>query len=162
MGTKVTDRPAASMTFNAHGGKGLFTADRTAPSAARKWVASYFEAQDRADVVEDVKLLVSELVTNALRQLALFVVDGEDVICVRIVRGPKYYRVEVYDGNPEGIPTDPQLSDVTSKSGRGLPLVGAFAAQWGWTPYAEPDGDEGKCVWFTILRLDENRRPGER
>jgi anti-sigma regulatory factor (Ser/Thr protein kinase) len=90
------------------------------------------------DVAEDVLLIVSELVTNAIRygrapvQFALRVTDREVV-------------VEVADAEPRR----PRLRefDPAGANGRGLHMVESLGAEWG----VRPTGP-GKSVWCTIPR----------
>lgn len=144
----------AVMTFEPAGGKGFFAANSTAPREARRWVGAYFLAQGRGDLMDDAELLVSELVTNALLHAPpLFEHNGEKQICVRMVRFPKVYRVEVYDGDPSAPPEHPSFAGSKRIHGRGLPLVDDLATERGWLPYTDPQtGAKGKCVWFTFER----------
>ena len=98
------------------------------------------------EVVEDAELLVSELVTNALRHgapaLRLFVQAHENQL-----------RVRVSDGG-SGLParTEPPPS-AEAISGRGLRIVEAVATAWG-TDIDPVNG--GKTVWF---HLTDSARP---
>ncbi|MFE4250017.1 ATP-binding protein [Streptomyces sp. NPDC056910] len=92
------------------------------------------------DSLGDVtELLVSELVTNALRH-------ASGPIGVRLLRSAEpghTLRVEVSDHLP-----DPPLERVAGpeeESGRGLQLVAGAARRWGTRP-----GDAGKTVWFEL------------
>lgn len=80
-------------------------------------------------------LLVSELVTNALRY-------GTQPMRL-IARGDKSgLRVEVHDAR---VDEQPQLHQPTREdvSGRGMVLVDALAARWGCSEFGG-----GKLVWF--------------
>ena len=83
-------------------------------------------------------LLVSELVTNAMRH------GGEPIRLVADIT-PSGIRVEVYDGNSDAFPA---IRDIRpdAPGGRGLRLVDALADRWGTTEVA----GSGKCVWFEI------------
>lgn len=148
----ATEPPAAGETAEAEGGEAEFAATNTAPREARKWVVAHLIADGADDGLADAgELLTSEVVTNALLQKPLRTAAGHAVIRVRIVPGAGVYRIEVYDGEPTAPPTSPGLPDQTCTSGRGLPLVDAYAAQRGWRPYVDPvTGQPGKCVWFTL------------
>lgn len=131
-------------------------------------MSAYLLAAGRGDLMDEAELLVSELVTNAGRQRELFVINGDAHTRVRIVRESTVWRIEVYDGNPSPPPAPPVFDDLVepdedagtdvdvmslSLSGRGLPLVDAFALERGWTPYTNPMTKRpGKCVWFTMAR----------
>ena len=88
---------------------------------------------------EDLLLVVSELVTNA-------VVHGAEPIRVTMVRAPERVRVEVTDGaaasSPHGNPRPP----TDAETGRGLSVVTQLAVAWGWR--ASPG--RGKTVWAEL------------
>jgi anti-sigma regulatory factor (Ser/Thr protein kinase) len=97
------------------------------------------------DLIGDVRLLVSELVTNALRHAGL----GErDFIQLSVRLREDAVRVEVSDPgsgfDPSATPTDPQDAE-----GWGLYLVSTLSDSWG----VDTSGGE-TVVWFEL------RRPG--
>jgi anti-sigma regulatory factor (Ser/Thr protein kinase) len=108
----------------------------TTPAAARALARDAVE-RGRATVrVDDVALVVSELVTNA-------VLHGEGDITLDVVVAADAVRVSVADGDPAlPGPLDP-VAD--AESGRGLLLVSKIARQWGARP--EP---AGKVVWAEL------------
>lgn len=88
------------------------------------------------DVTE---LLVSELVTNALRH-------ASGPIGVRLLRSagkPHTLQVEVSDPLPD--PPLERAAGPEEESGRGLQLVAGAARRWGTRP-----ADAGKAVWFEL------------
>ncbi|MDQ4145665.1 MAG: ATP-binding protein [Actinomycetota bacterium] len=89
------------------------------------------------EVLDDVKLLVVELVTNSVK------FAGEGAIAVKMAADDRSVRVEVHDDGPGFSPTthEPALGDT---SGRGLFLVEALADRWGVVL------DGTTCVWFEI------------
>jgi anti-sigma regulatory factor (Ser/Thr protein kinase) len=89
------------------------------------------------DVLHDSQLCVSELAANAVRHAAT-------PFRVEMDRDDRRVRVSVHDDHP-GVPR-PSGGDPTRPSGRGLFIVDAIAARWGWT--SVPDG--GKYVWFEL------------
>jgi anti-sigma regulatory factor (Ser/Thr protein kinase) len=90
------------------------------------------------DVAEDAELLVSELVTNAVRH-------GGPAIRLLVDAADGALTIRVYDAGI-GMPTRRQSApDVPG--GRGLQMVQRVASAWGVD--VEPDG---KTVWFTIER----------
>lgn len=92
------------------------------------------------DLREDILLLASELVTNAVRH-------GGGEVTVRLWAGPETVRVEVTDANPRR----PLAADrgPDAEEGRGLLIVRALASRWGSAPLR--DGS-GKTVWFEVDR----------
>ncbi|SEP02610.1 ATP-binding protein [Actinacidiphila rubida] len=90
-------------------------------------------------ILDDAKLLVSELVTNALRYG-----DGEEIE-FRLVITLQGLMIAVNDNSPHR----PELSVVgdTSETGRGLFIVAALADDWGVSP-------DGTITWCT-LKLPE-------
>ncbi|MER5932913.1 ATP-binding protein [Streptomyces sp. NPDC002054] len=90
----------------------------------------------------DAVLLLSELVTNAVRHAR--VPAGREV-WVRCHRGEGRLRVEVLDADGQ-LPVS-RAPGVLGESGRGLGLVAALADAVG----AEPrEGGIGKTVWFEL------------
>lgn len=102
---------------------------------------------DIADVLpggraRDVRLLVSELVTNAVRHANL---DDRDQILLVIELVDSRLRVEVHDAGGGFVPTSPS-PDPARPSGWGLYLVAELADRWG------VESDERTLVWFELDR----------
>ncbi|MEU9219837.1 ATP-binding protein [Streptomyces sp. NPDC048376] len=109
---------------------------RTARSLVRRTLRDW-----RLDSVGDIAaLLVSELVTNALRH-------ATGPIGVRVVRDPAgaagILLVEVSDPLPD--PPRERAARPDDEDGRGLQLVATAARRWGTRP-----GEAGKTVWFEL------------
>ena len=114
------------------------TAEPTAVRQARRFVADTLGAWGCDDeVVETVRLLVSELVTNAVQNS-----EGPLLLCVR--DGGGEVTVEVTDRSTYALPL-PGSPTPESESGRGLVLLDALADRWGTSPM-----DDGKTVWFAV------------
>jgi anti-sigma regulatory factor (Ser/Thr protein kinase) len=95
--------------------------------------------------VDVLVLLASELVTNAVThaQDGSGAAGGRISLCVRARAGE--LRVEVHDGSPVmPLPVPPDADD-EAETGRGLMLVDALAAEWGF--YRTPGG---KAAYFTL------------
>ena len=92
--------------------------------------------------IRDVRLLVSELVTNAVRHANL---DTGDVIELVIELADAALRVEVRDPGGGFVPSAPS-PDPTRPSGWGLYLVAELADRWG------VDSEEETLVWFELDR----------
>ena len=90
----------------------------------------------------DVRLLVSELVTNAVRHANL---TPGDVILLVIDVQDRRLRVEVHDPGGGFVPRAP-APDPARPSGWGLYLVAELADRWG------VDSDERTLVWFELDR----------
>ena len=90
----------------------------------------------------DVRLLVSELVTNAVRHANLATAD---VILLVIDMGDHMLRVEVHDPGGGFVPSAPS-PDPARPSGWGLYLVAELADRWG------VDSDDRTLVWFELDR----------
>jgi anti-sigma regulatory factor (Ser/Thr protein kinase) len=100
----------------------------------------------RLDVlIEDVELVISELVTNALRHALLHVQSSEpsenSPIRLSFIRLDRYLMSAVADPS-SAIPLRRE-PDYAAQTGRGLHLVEAFSRSWGWAPLP----GVGKIVW---------------
>ena len=112
--------------------------DMTAPAGARRAVEE-FGAALAPDVVPDVRLLVSELITNSVE----YGRDGQVQLILRS-EAPEHVHVEVVD---QGIGFVPSARDrpKTEPGGWGLHLVEALTKRWGV--------HKGSThVWFEIDR----------
>ena len=107
-----------------------------APSRARGALEQLADGIPAARL-RDVRLLVSELVTNAVRHA-----DGEAVRLV-IAHAAGVLRVEVHDPGL-GFEVKAPSSDPLRSSGWGLVLVGELSDRWG------VDRASGTRVWFEI------------
>jgi anti-sigma regulatory factor (Ser/Thr protein kinase) len=116
----------------------LLPAEPTAPAEARAVVEAI--ASDLPEpVLVDAKLLLTELVANAIKHAS----RGIQVVIIRIRRN-HLVRVEVLDPGPMFEP-DLRPPGTGAGSGRGLFLVDSVATAWG----VEPD-EAGKKVWFEL------------
>jgi PAS domain S-box-containing protein len=113
-------------------------ADPTSPGAARRLVSDVLTAQNCPDeLVQNAKLLVSELVTNS-------VVHARSAMTLSVSVLGSLVRVEVADGSSR-LPV-PRLSDADAVTGRGLQLISLLADDFGF----RLRGSSGKVVWFTL------------
>jgi hypothetical protein len=140
--------------------------------AARHWTAQWLAngspplGQDSADATV---LLVSELVTNAVQaveaaQLAqdsrerlpgtqrATLLAGPATISLVLTERPGVLRIEVHDFACAAVPRSAgsaaraaDLEPLDDETGRGLCVVDALAARWGWQP-----SPFGKVVWCEI------------
>jgi anti-sigma regulatory factor (Ser/Thr protein kinase) len=112
-------------------------------SDARAWAASHLAAWDLAPLADDVTLVVSELVTNAIRAERAHGSEGR-VGLVMELRGAAL-TVSVFDGQPYGDELAAGDPGADAESGRGLWLVGALTRKWGILPTGA-----GKAVWAAL------------
>ena len=104
-------------------------------SRIRNEGAAQLAAWDLEDIAFSAELILSELVTNAIRY-------GAEPIKVRLLRDDQLI-CEISDGSS----TSPHLryAATTDEGGRGLFLVAQFAERWG-TRYTE----RGKVIWAEL------------
>ncbi|AKG41977.1 regulatory protein [Streptomyces xiamenensis] len=95
------------------------------------------------DLIDTGRLVISELVTNALLHT-----DSERIVC-RIERRGFQVRIEVADQGPGIDPCAPRCcpADPDAEGGRGLLLLDAMATRWG---VISPDQGAGCTVWAEI------------
>jgi anti-sigma regulatory factor (Ser/Thr protein kinase) len=105
---------------------------------ARGFVTAHLEQHALTPILNEVRLVVSELATNA-------VLHARTPFTVTITRQNRLLTLVVRDGSSM-LPTlsRPQPS---AGNGRGLFMVATYSADWGVTP--EPEG--GKSVWATFV-----------
>lgn len=94
-------------------------------------------------LTDQTELVVSELVTNAMR--ASRAARPPAAVRVWLLSDNRTVAVLVWDASPQA-PTRTQASD-DAEYGRGLLLVEAASANWGW--YA-PRNRSGKVVWALL------------
>jgi anti-sigma regulatory factor (Ser/Thr protein kinase) len=94
-----------------------------------------------ADVRDDVLLLLTELVTNAVRHANA---GPDTTLRVELRQRSRTVRVAVYDEGPGFAPQASALGG-GDKGGWGLRLVDRIADFWAIIPTAT-----GTCVWFEI------------
>lgn len=111
-----------------------------AAGRARNEIGRLREALD-GPVLESVRLLVTELVTNAVRH------SGAAAVELVVVVGRERVRVEI--SNP-GVPFEPKVREAgrESESGWGLFLVDRLSDQWGVV-----DDSGYQRVWFEMARV---------
>jgi anti-sigma regulatory factor (Ser/Thr protein kinase) len=114
-----------------------------APRLARAFVTKQGQGLSQ-EAVDDARLLVSELVTNALRY-------GRPDITVAVELDPPLIEVSVHDEGAALPPANPPPVLPSAPTGRGLSLVDRVASSWGITPTEAP---QGKAVWFRLDPTD--------
>lgn len=115
--------------------------DRTAPASARRLVRCLTNTID-PEPLESLELLVTELVTNAVRHAGL---GDHGWISVELVAGPAVVHVEVCDpGRGFDERSSTAVAGEARGSGWGLFLVDQLSTQWGVRH------DDCTRVWFDL------------
>jgi anti-sigma regulatory factor (Ser/Thr protein kinase) len=117
------------------------TFDADAAGVARAFVQEHSDSLPQ-DLIDDAKLLVTELVSNAVRH-------GRPDITLRVSLHPPLIGVSVEDEGVTVPSTDIHPPDLEAPGGRGLMIVDRMSDSWGVIPTDPPPG---KTVWF---RLDD-------
>lgn len=130
--TQLTGAPSGGPSAIAE----LFARTPAAPADARRVVASRFGELLAPETLDDVLLVVSELMTNAVRH-------GEGGVQLRLAVKKDCVMGMVTD---EGCWFDraPRDEDPAQVGGHGLRIVGHVAERWGI-------GEDETNVWFHIL-----------
>ncbi|MFE3517933.1 ATP-binding protein [Streptomyces sp. NPDC059166] len=125
----------------------------TAPAAdvsvpqARHAVRDLIRRQDvpvEDDILHGLLLIVSELVTNAVKHAALLSPE----LAVEVAIGAEWIRVSVEDNHPYR-PTA-LVTDYAQTGGRGLLLVREITAEAGGTCDVEHTAGGGKIIWAAL------------
>lgn len=110
-----------------------------APGLARQAIRETLPSWQLAYLEESALLLVSELVTNAVRHAR----NEDRMIALRLETTAGGLRIEVHDGDSRW--PQPGTPDSLDESGFGFVLVEALASTWGVTDLAV-----GKAVWAEL------------
>jgi anti-sigma regulatory factor (Ser/Thr protein kinase) len=105
------------------------------------------------DIADEVALVVSELVTNAVvastgtdgRQVYATADAGLPVVHLRLCSDHSRNVIEVWDSSADAPKAKQPAPD--AENGRGLFLVEALSEQWGWDRIS---GWPGKVVWAIL------------
>ena len=111
---------------------------------ARLHVRAALDLHGLGEYADDAAAVTSELVTNAVQHVRD---NGSGTIGVTLARvpDPAAVTIVVSDSSPEG----PSKSDTSAGSarGRGLQIVEALSAHWGWHRHGG-----GKAIFATLAR----------
>nr|WP_077799098.1 ATP-binding protein [Streptomyces sp. JHA26] len=120
---------------------------------ARRFTSRTLDDWELGDRFDDVCLVVSELVTNALRHAlpagAPWSADRDGPVRLHLMHWTERLVCAVRDPSHDS-PVARDTGDFSAESGRGLFLVDSFSDSWGWHPLAGTLG--GKVVW-ALFRL---------
>lgn len=108
-----------------------------APKEARRFVARELEGLGYPQLVEDARLMVSELVTNSIRYA-----PGKP-LWVDLRRAGKYLVLEVWDCSPK--PPVAQDPDFLAEGGRGIHVVEELGRRFGYDLFCC-----GKVTWVVL------------
>jgi hypothetical protein len=127
----------------------------TAPGCVRAHVRSTLTEWRMTALIDTAELVASELATNAVAASTddhgypLYREGRMAVIFVRLLADRARLVLEVWD--MAGARPIARHVEATAESGRGLELVEALTANWGWK--TAPDWP-GKCVWAELRVLN--------
>jgi anti-sigma regulatory factor (Ser/Thr protein kinase) len=116
------------------------------PSAvpcARLHAKHIFREWDLAHVAEDAELIVSELMTNALK--AARPLPDVQPITLQLQASHEYLMIQVWDALSAAPAPRPHAID--AETGRGLEIVALLSDRWG---FYHPTGG-GKVVWAALI-----------
>ncbi|MFE9309446.1 ATP-binding protein [Streptomyces sp. NPDC088353] len=123
---------------------------------ARQFTRTTLDRWELGDRFEDLCLVVSELVTNALRHglpvspaSPAHSCDHDSPVRLHLLRWTGRLVCAVRDPSRES-PAAQETDDFSAESGRGLFLVDSFSDSWGWHPLTGTL--DGKVVW-ALFRL---------
>jgi len=117
----------------------VFARDIDTVRAARGWLAAFLHRRGVTEIQrQDAELVISELVTNALRHGL-----GDIVVRTSVADG-HLLQVSVTDSGPELPALQPVEPDRVG--GVGLRIVDRLASEWGVAPFPG-----GKTVWAILV-----------
>ncbi|WP_035851610.1 ATP-binding protein [Kitasatospora azatica] len=143
-----------------------------AVKTARDFTRTTLQRWGLGDLFDDVALVASELVTNALRHAigqptaadlpgaagrqpfpvqAGPLHNGESRLPIRISLVHRAPQLVCAVSDPSSIGPVTREADFVAESGRGLHLVDSFSHSWGWHPLAS---GAGKVVWALFQAED--------
>jgi anti-sigma regulatory factor (Ser/Thr protein kinase) len=108
-------------------------------AASRHFVAAHLRDHDLHDLVDDARLVVSELSANAVQH-------ADTPYTVTLTSYDGVVEIAVGDGDGE-LMTGPSFhAHAFGLGGRGLGVVGQLSSEWG----VRPGTDGGKTVWALL------------
>jgi len=100
----------------------VLVAEPVSASRARDFICLHLIEHDQLNLVEDIRLVASELATNAM-------VHAQTPFTVTLERDEQAVLLTVHDGSPTPpVPLEPDLLDA---GGRGLSIVDLVSRDWG-------------------------------
>jgi hypothetical protein len=132
----------------------------TAVPCARLHAKNILHEWRMAPLADTVELLVSEIITNAVRASAEHARQPQDpeqavgVPTVRLWLASNGHCVLIRVWDPDDRAPAPETAGLTAERGRGLLLVDTLSTQWGCVA---PDDQNGKIVW--AMRVADAQDP---
>jgi anti-sigma regulatory factor (Ser/Thr protein kinase) len=108
---------------------------------ARFYVKAALGYHDLGGYAEDVEIVTSELVSNAIAHA------GAPAVSLELLRLDAPGAVVVIVTDPSPLPPVRRDPAGDAEGGRGLHVVEALSARWGWTPH-----HPGKAVFAILVR----------
>ncbi|MCZ4602835.1 SpoIIE family protein phosphatase [Streptomyces sp. Lzd4kr] len=116
--------------------------DLSGVKAARAFVRDSLRAWGLERAIDDIEIMASEVVTNAL-------IHADSHVDLRLREYPDHIRLEVRDSAPmPPVPSSLSASEeenAKAEHGRGLIIVDGLASSWGSSP-----SGRGKTVWLEL------------
>jgi anti-sigma regulatory factor (Ser/Thr protein kinase) len=120
--------------------------------SAREFTKAALRDWQLDDLVAEAALIASELVTNAIRHGSCFVVEAGEQPKVELSWQRQASRVICMVTDRSAKPPVLGEADDDAESGRGLQVVAALAATWGWMML----GARSKAVWAALATLADS------
>jgi hypothetical protein len=126
------------------------------------WGSEADEADLSRDLSDDVSLVASEMVANALQHGVGLdppqdavpapepppAAEPDEQVGLTLLATPSVLLCVVND--PSSDAPVPRLPDPGTASGRGLHLIESLSESWGWSPVADDGVHAGEAVWATF------------
>ncbi|SRR5258708_5687809 len=114
---------------------------------AREFTAATLRSWKLDGLVEEAVIVASELVTNAIRHGMCWAGAGEDTAGVELAWQRQADWIVCVVTDCSNMPPVLEQADMSAESGRGLQVVSALAAAWGWVALSARE----KAVWAAFL-----------
>jgi anti-sigma regulatory factor (Ser/Thr protein kinase) len=107
-----------------HAASSRYGPERTNVGRARAWAVAELRqhAQAGEQLLANVELVISELMTNAIKA-------GATEVSLTLEAGPRSVMISVHDDAGGRVAL--RTADPTATGGRGLPIVAALSTDWG-------------------------------
>jgi anti-sigma regulatory factor (Ser/Thr protein kinase) len=110
---------------------------------ARFYIRAALSYHNLGDYAEDAEMVASEIVTNAVKHTDAQTIGLE----LTSLEGSRAVAIVVTDPSPRPPVRRDLVVESESECGRGLDIVAALSARWGWRPHGA-----GKAVFAILTR----------